>query len=120
MRYRRSIYNLPPFDEERYSRIIEEVFENSDFLRQLEEVKFKLKDYDNDLIEDVIKFHIRSMAKEITKVRPWERRIYIRKWGYIKVFPFCFNPYSLYYNHSVTMKLLKKFKTEINNLNLTK
>ena len=111
LKYRRSIYKLPPYDEVRYSKIVEETFENNDFIRQLNEVKTKLE-YD-DLIEDVIKFHIREMSKEVTKVRPWKRRIFINAWAYIEVFPHCFNPYSVYYKHTETMKLLKKFKKQI-------
>lgn len=104
---------MPPFDEVRYKKIIEETFEIDDFKRQLNEVKSKLVEYDDDLIEDVIKFHIRQMSEELTKVRPWKRRIYIHAWGYIEVFPHCYNPFSTYYDHNETMKLLKKFKNQI-------
>ena len=66
--------------------------------------------FDGELIEDVIKFHIRKMSEELTKVRPWKRRIYIHSWGYIEVFPYVFNPYSLYYDHQKTMKFIKKYQ----------
>ena len=81
--------------------------------RQVEEVKQKLP-FDGELIEDVIKFHIRKMSEELTKVRPWKRRIYIHSWGYIEVFPYVFNPYSLYYDHQKTMKFIKKYQKEFN------
>ena len=70
--------------------------------------------FDGELIEDVIKFHIRKMSEELTKVRPWKRRIYIHSWGYIEVFPYVFNPYSLYYDHQKTMKFIKKYQKEFN------
>lgn len=89
-------------------------------MRQLEEVKLKLPHHDPELIEDVIKFQIREIAKQIQKIRPWKRRIYIPRWAYIEVFPLCYNAYSLYYHHDETMKLLKKYEKEISKIDLIK
>ena len=113
LKFKKRIYKLPPFDSERYNNIVDITFENNDFIRQVEEVKHKLP-FDGELIEDVIKFHIRKMSEELTKVRPWKRRIYIHSWGYIEVFPYVFNPYSLYYDHQKTMKFIKKYQKEFN------
>lgn len=107
---------MPPFDEERYMKIIDGVFENNDFKRHLQEVKSKIKDFEDELIEEVIKFHIRQMALELIKIRPWKRTIYAHCWAKITVFPHIYNQYSIYYNHKETNKLLRKYKKEINKI----
>lgn len=79
----------------------------------MQEVKLKLPQYDNDLIEDVIKFNITKLSEELVKVRPWKRRIYIHRWAYIEIWFLCFNPFSVYFDYTLTKKLLRKFKKEI-------
>lgn len=116
LRSKRKIYRLPPFDENRYKKLIENVFETNDFKRHVHEVKVKLQDFESDLIEEVIKFHIMKMAMEIIKVRPWKRTIYVHCWARIKVFPSCYNPYSVYYDQKLTAKEFRKYKKEIKQL----
>ena len=77
----------------------------------MDEVKFKLN-YDPNLIEDVIKTHIRNTAKEIIKIRPWKRTIFVHRWAKIEVFPLIYNPYSIYYDRKKTRELLKIHRKE--------
>lgn len=120
-KYKSSIYQDIQFDEIRYKKIIDNVFNENDFIRQVEEVKKRLPDIEPELIEEVIKFHIAKMSEEITKVRPWKRIIYIFGWARIDIWHMCYNPYSAYFNQSRTKKLITKYKKEIQQfLNLKK
>ena len=101
------------FDNDRYQKIIENVFNENDFIRQVEEVKQRLPDIEPELIEEVLKFHIKKTSEEITKVRPWKRIIYIFSWARIDIWHMCFNPYSAYFNQSRTKKAMTKFKKEV-------
>lgn len=116
LRQKRSIYNFPAFDEDRYLKVIDDIFEDNNFKRHLAEVKFKLADYSDELIEDVIKFHIKKMASEISKIRPWKRSIFVHRWAKIEVFPLIFNPYSAYYDQKETTKQFRKYKKEFNQI----
>lgn len=112
-KYKSGLYEDINLDPARYQKIIENVFTENDFIRQVEEVKKRLPDIEPELIEEVIKFHITKMSEEIIKVRPWKRIIYIFGWARIDIWHMCFNPYSAYYNQSRTKKLMTKFKKEV-------
>ena len=99
-----------------YAKIIHSVFELDDFKRQLEEVKQKLPEYEPGLVEDVIKYHLLKTSEEVSKERPWKRRISIYTWGYIEVFHACYNQFSMYYNKFKTERSLKKHQKNLNNL----
>ena len=120
-KYKSGLYEDIPLDNERYQQIIQNVFKENDFIRQVEEVKKRLPDIDPELTEEVLKFHITKMSEEITKVRPWKRIIYIFCWARIDIWHMCFNPYSAYFNYSRTKKSMTKFKKEVQQiLNLKK
>lgn len=112
-KYKSSLYEDIQFDDERYKKIIDNVFNESDFVRQVEEVKQRLPHLEPELVEQVIKFHIKKMSAEITKVRPWKRIVYIYGWARIDIWHMCYNPYSAYFNLARTKKLLTKFKKEV-------
>ena len=112
-KYKSGLYEDVYFDNDRYQKIIENVFNENDFIRQVEEVKQRLPDIEPELIEEVLKFHIKKTSEEITKVRPWKRIIYIFSWARIDIWHMCFNPYSAYFNQSRTKKAMTKFKKEV-------
>ena len=112
-KYKASIYQDIQLDEDRYKKIISSVFNENDFIRQVEETKKRLSHIEPELVEEVIKFHISKTAEEITKVRPWKRIVYIFSWARIDIWHMCYNPYSAYFNISRTKKLMTKFKKEV-------
>lgn len=87
-----------------------------EFTRQIAEVQQKLG-YDKKIIEDVLRFHLTELGKEIAEVRPWKKRMMIHSWGYVETFPLCYNPFSIYFNEKEKEKAERKYKKELENIN---
>ena len=71
-----------------------DVFDDTDFIRQVEEVTLKLK-LPKDVVESVIKSFIINIVIECCKVKKHLRRIKIYGYLHIDILELKYNPYSI-------------------------